>query len=109
MQEYPTYPAMKMEKTHRLSEMERGVRELLSTGQAVWIPDNEMNMSVFAEYPKEKEGIAVYYPIYKDGSCAEAMYIRFYRSASGMSIDRASVREYAEQEKARLDSLLRIN
>lgn len=86
--------------------MKKGIAELLDGGNAVWIPDKNVDMNVFAEYPKEKEGIAVYYPIYKDGSCAEATYIRFYRSAKGMSLQRASVKEYAGQEKERLGSLL---
>lgn len=95
-----------MEK-NKLSEMEKGVMDLLKGGNAVWIPDKDIDMKVFAEAPREKEGIAVYYPIYKDGSCAEATYIRFHRSASGMSLQRASVREYAGLEKERLGSLLR--
>ena len=94
-------------KRNELSEMEKGVMGLLEGGNAVWIPDKEVDMSVFVEYPRGREGIAVYYPIYKDGSCAEATFIRFYRSANGMSIQRASVREYANQEKERLGSFLR--
>ena len=97
-----------MEK-NKLSEMEKGVMDLLEGGNAVWIPDSEIDMSVFAEYPRAKEGIAVYYPIFKDGSCAEATYVKFYRSANGMSLARASVREYANQEKERLGSLLRTD
>jgi hypothetical protein len=96
-----------MEKT-KISIMEKGVIDLLAGGNAVWIPDEKVDMSVFAEYPKEKEGIAVYYPIFKDGSCAEATYIRFYRSANGMSLQRASVREYAGQEKERIGHFLRL-
>ena len=94
-------------KRNELSEMEKGVIDLLKENNAVWIPDKEVDMSVFVEYPRGKEGIAVYYPIYKDGSCAEATFIRFYRSANGMSIQRASVREYAGQEKERLGHLIR--
>ena len=96
-----------MTTKEKISEMEKGVMDLLKGGNAVWIPDNDIDMKVFAEAPRGKEGIAVYYPIYKDGSCAEATYIRFYRSASGMSLERASVREYAGLEKERLGSLLR--
>ena len=95
-----------MEK-NKLSEMEKGISDLLKGGNTVWIPDKSVDMKVFAEYPKEKEGIAVYYPIFKDGSCAEATFIRFYRSASGMSLALASVKEYAGEEKERLGHLIR--
>ena len=78
-----------MQKT-KLSEMEKGVRDLFLGEGAVWIPDEKVDMNVFAEYPKEKEGIAVYYPVFKDGSCARAEYIHFYRNTKGMSIDRAT-------------------
>lgn len=79
---------------------------LLGEG-AVWIADDKIDMSVFAEYPKEKEGIAVYYPLFKNGSCARAEYIHFYRNTKGMSIDRASVHDYHMQERERLSFLLR--
>ena len=95
-----------MEKT-KLSEMERGVRDLFLGVGAVWIPDDQIDMSVFKEYPKGKEGIAVYYPIFKDGSCAEAEYVHFYRNSKGMSSDRASIQDYRMQEKERLSFLLR--
>jgi hypothetical protein len=95
-----------MQKT-KLSEMEKGVIDLLAGGNAVWIPDKNINMGVFAEYSKEKEGIAVYYPIFKDGSCAEATYIRFYRSANGMSIEIADKHAFDMQEKERIGFLLR--
>lgn len=96
-----------MTTKEKLSEMEKGVIDLLAGGSAVWIADKDIDMKVFAEFPREKEGIAVYYPVFRDGSCAEATFIRFYRSASGMSLQRASVREYAGLEKERLGSLLR--
>ena len=87
--------------------MEEGISELLKGGNAVWIQDSEIDMSVFVEYPRAKEGIAVYYPIFKDGSCVEATYVKFYRSANGMSLQRASVKEYAGQEKERSGHLIR--
>ena len=95
-----------MQKT-KLSEMERGVRDLFLGEGALWIPDEKVDMSVFAEYPKEKEGIAVYYPMFKDGSCARAEYVHFYRNPKGMSLDRANEQEYRMQEKERLGFLMR--
>lgn len=95
-----------MQKT-KLSEMEKGVRDLFLGEGAVWIPDKDIDMNVFAEYPKEKEGIAVYYPVFKDGSCARGEYIYFYRNTKGMSIDRATEQDYHMQEKERLGFLLR--
>jgi hypothetical protein len=95
-----------MQKT-KLSEMEKGVRDLFLGEGAVWISDKDIDMNVFAEYPKEKEGIAVYYPMFKDGSCARAEYVHFYRSPKGMSMNRANEQEYRMQEKERLRFLLR--
>ena len=96
-----------MKTTNKLSEMEKGVRELFQEEKAVWIKDKDVDMSVFAEYPKERQGIAVYYPMFKDGSCAEAEYISFFRSAKGMSIELASEKEYALQERERIGWILR--
>ena len=99
---------MKMKKKITiLSEMERGVRDLFLGEGAVWISDKDIDMSVFAEYPKAKEGIAVYYPVFKDRSCAESEYVHFYRNSKGMSIDRANEQEYRMQEKERLGFLMR--
>ena len=95
-----------MQKT-KLSEMEKAVRDLLTDGQAVWIADREVDMSLFAEYPKETEGVGVYYPIFRDGSCAEPKYIKFYRSPQGMSLELANQHDYHMQEKERLGFLLR--
>lgn len=88
--------------------MENAVREALKGRYAVWIPDRDIDMRVFAEYPKEREGIAVYYDE-KDGSCAEPLYVRFYRSAKGKSIELATLAEYAEEQKGRLAGLLRCS
>lgn len=97
-----------MEKTRsKISDMERAVRDLLTDTTSVWIPDEKVDMSVFAEYPKAREGIAVYYPIYKDGSCAEPVYVKFFRSPQGMSMERATEHEYHLQERERLGFLLR--
>ncbi len=95
-----------MQKT-KLSEMEKAVRDLFLGEGAVWIPDKDIDMSVFAEYPKEKEGVAVYFPVFRDGSCAQAEYVHFYRTAKGMSVDRATDQDYRMQEKERLGFLLR--
>jgi hypothetical protein len=97
-----------MEKTRsKLSEMEKGIRDILNGERSVWVPDEDIDMSVFAEYPKQREGIAVYYPILRDGSCASPIYIRFFRSPNGMSIEIADEHEYRIQEKERLGYLLR--
>lgn len=94
--------------TKTRSKMESAVKEALKGRYAVWIPDKDIDMRVFAEYPKEKEGIAIYYA---DGfnSCAEPLYVRFYRSAKGMSIELATISEYAEEQKSRLAGLLRCS
>ena len=47
-----------MEK-NKLSEMEKGISDLLKGGNAVWIPDRNIDMKVFAEYPK-KVGLLTY-------------------------------------------------
>ena len=78
-------------KASRISEMEQGIRD----------------MSVFEEYPREKEGIAVYYPTYRDGSCAEPVYVKFFRSPKGTSMALASKHEYEMQERERIGFLLR--
>jgi hypothetical protein len=95
-----------MERT-KLSNVEKGIRDLLAGAGAVWIYDRDIDMSVFSQYPREKEGIAVYYPLYKDGSCASAEYIHFYRSTAGMSMDRATFTDYRIMEKERIGHLLR--
>lgn len=96
-----------MEKTRgRLSVMEKAIRDLLNGERAVWISDENVDMSVFAEYLKEREGIAVYYEKY-DGSCASPIYIRFYRSPKGLSMEIADEHEYRMQEKERMGYLLR--
>ena len=97
-----------MEKTRsKLSEMEKGIRDILNGERSVWIPDEDIDMSVFAEYPKQREGVAVYYPIFRDGSCALPVYIRFFRSPNGMSIEIADEHEYRTQERERIGHLLR--
>ena len=93
--------------TNRLSVMERAVRDMLTEGKAIWIPDEKVDMSIFSQYARQKEGIAVYYPVFKDGSCANVEYIRFYRSASGMSIEFATKHDFDLQEKERIGFLLR--
>lgn len=91
----------------KLSDMERGIMDLLSDGTPVWIPDEKVDMSVFSEYPKAREGIAIYYPIYRDGSCASPLYVKFFRSPQGISMELATEHEYYLQEKERIGHLLR--
>jgi len=91
----------------KINEMEKAVRDLLTIGEAVWIPDENVDMSIFDEYPKAREGIAVYYPVYRDGSCVEPIYIKFFRSPQGLSIELSTEHEYHLQEKKRLGFLLR--
>ncbi len=87
--------------------MDKAVRDLLNGERTVWVSDEDIDMSVFGEYPKAQEGIAVFYPIFRDGSCASPMYIRFYRSPKGMSMEIVDEHEYRMQEKVRLGHLLR--
>lgn len=72
---------------------------------AVWVDDADVDMSVFAEYPKEREGIAVF--LWENNSCSVPNFIRFYRSARGMSIEPCTIQEYAEDKKSKLGHLIR--
>ena len=92
--------------TKTKSKMESAVKEALTGKYAVWIPDADIDMRVFSEYPKGREGIAVYYPE-RFSSCAEPVFMRFYRSAKGMSIELATLSDYAEEQKGRLAGFLR--
>lgn len=94
-----------MQSTREKSKMARGIRDLERGERAVWIPDEYVDMSIFAEYPKEREGIAVYYE--KNSVIAYPVYVRFYRSPKGMSIELADEHEYRMQEKERIGFLLR--
>ena len=62
-------------------------------------------MSVFAEYPKEREGIAVFMRENNSGVVPE--FIKFYRSVKGISIEPCTIQEYAEAKKGKLGHLLR--
>jgi hypothetical protein len=70
------------------------------------------NPAVFSEIRYgENEGIGVYYPVYRDGSCAEAQYIKFsytkYKNEDVVILERASKYEMEEYDKERLGHLLR--
>lgn len=95
-----------MQKTNS-GKMERAIQDLLSGNSVVWVDDGYVDMSVFAEYPKSKEGVAVYEPIFQGGRFTEPCYIRFYRTPKGISMELATKREYEEQEKERIGHLLR--
>jgi hypothetical protein len=83
---------------------ETELHTLLSFGRgAVISMEKELfNPDVFNEVKYgEKEGIGIYYPIYRDGSCAEAQYIKL------VILERASKEEMQEYDKERLGHLLR--
>lgn len=89
---------------NKISKMERGVREALN-GKAIWVEYGDIDLSIFEEvYQDEKQGLGVYYLIYRDGSCAEPHYIRFFASDSGMSLELGTRQEY---EFGRAKKLLR--
>jgi hypothetical protein len=93
---------------------ETELHTLLSFGRgAVISMEKELfNPDVFNEVKYgEKEGIGIYYPIYRDGSCAEAQYIKFsyakYGKEDVVVLERASKEEMQEYDKERLGHLLR--
>lgn len=92
-----------METTkNKLSKMERSVRESLN-GNVVWVEYDKIDLSIFQEvYKDERQGIGVYYPIYRDGSCAEPQYVRFYISSNGMSMETGTREEYEFRRAERL-------
>lgn len=87
---------------------------LLSMGRnGITTIDKELfNPAVFNEIQYgEKEGIGIYYPIYRDGSCAEAQYIKFsyarHKDDDIVVLERATKKEMEEYGKERLGHLLR--
>jgi hypothetical protein len=52
----------------------------------------------------EEEGLGVYYPMFRDGSCAEAEYFKFRTYPKYVIIEKATSYEY---ERARLEKFLR--
>lgn len=97
--------------TTKVSEMEQGIREILSGVRAVFVPDERVDMSLFSDYifamDGSKTGVGVYYPIYRDGSCATETYIRFYRSPQGISMELGTRQEYANLQRVKVGHLLR--
>lgn len=100
-----------MRTSKKASEMEQGVRDVLSGNRAIFVPDEKVDMSVFSDYvfavDGSKTGIGVYYPVYRDGSCASEVFIRFYRSPQGISLELGSRQEYAKLQKGRVGYLRR--
>jgi hypothetical protein len=93
---------------------ENEIHTLLSVGRdaIITMEKEHFTPSVFSEIRYgEKEGIGIYYPIYRDGSCAEAQYIKFsyakYGKEDVVVLERASKEEMQEYDKERLGHLLR--
>ena len=93
---------------------EKELNVLLSFGQgsSIFMEKDFFNPSVFSEIRYgENEGIGIYYPVYRDGSCAEAQYIKFsyakYRNEDVVILERATKYEMEEYDKERLKHLLR--
>jgi 3-polyprenyl-4-hydroxybenzoate decarboxylase len=97
--------AQKMKTKTETSKMSRAIATCLNEWTAIWIDDRDVDMSIFTEYPKEREGIAVF--MSENNSCVVPEFIRFYRSAKGMSIEPCTMQEYAEAKKGKLSHLLR--
>jgi hypothetical protein len=96
-----------MERTrNRLSEMEQTLRELSGSIMGIASLDpKDFNIRAFDKVLMgEKEGIGVYYPMFRDGSCAEAEYFKFRTYPKYVIIEKATSYEY---EKARLEKFLR--
>ncbi|EQB66443.1 MAG: hypothetical protein AMDU2_EPLC00007G0084 [Thermoplasmatales archaeon E-plasma] len=100
---------MKTKTRNDEKPMETGLREILSgRAGAMKIDAKDFDVSVFSEIRYgEKEGIGVYYLIYRDGSCAEAQYFKFRIHGDGAVVERANKREMQEYDKERLGHLLR--
>jgi hypothetical protein len=93
---------------------EKELHVLLSFGRdsAISMEKELFNPAVFSEIRfGENEGIGIYYPVYRDGSCAEAQYIKFsyrkFRNGDVVILERASKDEMEEYDKERLGHLLR--
>ena len=93
---------------------ENELHTLLSfgAGSVITIEKELFTPSVFSEIRYgEKEGIGKYYPVYRDGSCAEAQYIKFsyakYGKEDVVVMERATEYEMQEYDKERLGHLLR--
>ena len=98
--------------TRDKTEKELHVLLSLGRGSAISMERGLFNPAVFNEIRYgEKEGIGIYYPVYRDGSCAEAQYIKFsyahYRNEDVVILERASKNEIEEYDKERLGHLLR--
>lgn len=92
-----------------ITETEMGLREILSgRAEVMSVGAEKFNVSVFSEVRiGGKEGIGIYYPIYRDGSCAEAQYFKFRIYENNVIVERANRRDIREYEKERLGRLLR--
>lgn len=93
---------------------ENEIHTILSFGVGfnIMMEKDRFTPSVFSEIRYgEKEGIGVYYPVYRDGSCAKAEYIKFSYGKNGKEdvvfLERASRNEMQEYDKERLGHLLR--
>ena len=64
--------------THVRTEKELYVLLSFGRGSAISMEKELFNSAVFSEIRfGENEDIGIYYPVYRDGSCAEAQYIKF--------------------------------
>ena len=96
-------------KNENANITEAGLREILSGKVEVMeIDRKDFDISVFFNiHYGENEGIGVYYPIYRDGSCAEAQYFNFRIYENDVVVERANRNDVREYEKECLDHLLR--
>ena len=72
---------------------EAGLREILSGKAEIMKMDGkDFDISVLSDiHYGEKEGIGVYYPVYRDGSCAEAQYFNFRIYENDVVVERANL------------------
>ena len=96
-------------KNENANITEAGLREILSGKVEVMeIDRKDFDISVLSNiHYGENEGIGVYYPIYRDGSCAEAQYFKFRLYENDVVVERANRNDVREYEKERLGHLLR--
>jgi len=98
----------------RERKTEKEIRLLLSQdrGSAVSLSRELFTPAVFTQVKgNAREGIGAYYPVYKDGSCAEAVIVKFRYAKSEnkdvVILERANKSEIQEYDKERLRHLLR--
>lgn len=113
MEKNKSYDYDKENEIGRKWRTENEIKNLLSGMESTYMDAELFSISAFDEVKlNDKRGLGVYYPVYRDGSCAEAQYIAFhYVHQEGLGdiviLERANEEEVQEYEWERLLHLLR--